>query len=203
MSPSRLARYRGASQYDRYLALRLYVWNARLCEEFYLPLQMAEIAIRNTIHQTIMRRFGNQWFSDSRFTSQLTQKYQDELPRVAQQERDAHRGAFTVDHLVSGMTFGFWVHLLTARYENLLWQQGMKRSFPYIGNLTRVDVHTSVDQLRTFRNRVAHHSAIFDRRPTAEYANLQTIVSWVCPETVWLIKQLSNPAKIIGNRPRI
>lgn len=45
MSQARLARYLPAAKGDRFHALRHYVWNARLCEEFYIPLQFSEIAL--------------------------------------------------------------------------------------------------------------------------------------------------------------
>src|SRR6476660_2335323 len=92
-------------------------------------------------------------------------------------------------------SLGFWIHLLTKSFEHVLWLQGMRRSFPKIDrHLTRADVHRKVDQLRFFRNRIAHHNAIFDRGPAAAYKNIQEIVSWVCADSLWLMKELANPA---------
>jgi hypothetical protein len=64
------------------------------------------------------------------------------------------------------------------------------------------DIHNAADRLRRFRNRVAHHNAIFDKGPTAEYRNIQNIIGWICPETLWLMRQLSNPASVINRRPK-
>ena len=50
MSPARLDRFVPAARGDRNHALRLYIWNARLCEKFYLPIQLAEVTMRNAIH---------------------------------------------------------------------------------------------------------------------------------------------------------
>ena len=50
ISPARLGRYAGSAGVDKQKALQLYVWNARLCEAFYLPIQLCEVAIRNAIH---------------------------------------------------------------------------------------------------------------------------------------------------------
>jgi hypothetical protein len=202
MAPARLARFGRGITTDRHYCLRLYVWNARLCEEFYLPCQMAEVAVRNAIHSTLTRRFSTKWFDNAGFTSRLVVKYRDELQRVVGNQTKVRGVSLTEDHIVAELTFGFWVHLLTARYEDLLWQGGMFRSFPHAGALERQHVHDKVDQLRHFRNKVAHHFAIFDQRPVVENRNLMELVEMICPETAWLIRQLANPAKIISAKPR-
>jgi abortive infection bacteriophage resistance protein len=204
LSPARLARFSSGAEYDKQYAIRLYVWNSKLCEEFYFPLQMAEISLRNCIHYTLERRYTSNWHENPAITGQFTKKYQGEISENIQKLRKAKGAAFTVDHLVASMTFGFWVHLLTVRYDKHLWQQGMKRSFPNIPNgFSREDVHKQLDLLREFRNKVAHHYAIFDRRPMAEYKNIEEVVSWCCADTLWLMKAVSNPPRVINSRPRI
>lgn len=53
ISPARLKRYIPTAKGDRQLALRLYLWNVRICEAFYFPLQTAEIAARNAIKKPV------------------------------------------------------------------------------------------------------------------------------------------------------
>ena len=204
MSPARLARFSAAANGDKNLALRLYIWNARLCEAFYLPLQVAEIAVRNAVHIPLRSRFGPAWFSSGKFLDQMPKRYKEEVYETVQREAARRGAAFTGDHVVAALTFGFWVHLLTSRYDNILWQGGVSRSFPHITRgMTRADVHEKVERLRDFRNLVAHHSAIFDRGPKAEYQNLVDILGLICPDTLWLLGELSNPDKVINARPRI
>lgn len=203
LSPARLARFSSGIGHDKQLAIRLYVWNSRLCEEFYFPLQMAEISLRNCIHYTLTRRYTPDWHDNPAIINQMTAKYKTEISQKIAELKKSKGAAFTVDHLVASMTFGFWVHLLTARYDHLLWQQGMRRSFPHIpAPLSRADVHAKADRLRKFRNKVAHHYAIFDRKPASEYQNVQDILSWCCDDTLWLMKAVSNPSRVINNRPK-
>eukprot|EP01037_Dinobryon_pediforme_P007323 gene7321-7393_t len=110
LSPARLAHY---TKGDRQLSLRTYIWNARLCEEFMIPVQLAEIGIRNQLNQALIGQFGLQW---------------------------------------------------------------------------------------RFRNRIAHHESVFnfDGGPTSQYRNIQDIMSWICPDTLWLLRQVSNPAAIVS-----
>lgn len=203
MSPARLARFSGGAGTDKHRAFRQYVWNAQLCAEFYLPLQIAEVSVRNAIHRTLTRRFGADWPTNRGFTEQIPDRYKTEVRRVIADERAARGENYTVNHVVSGLTFGFWVHLLTIQYEHILWQGGVSRSFPNIDRaVTREDVYRKIDALRAFRNKVAHHFAIYDRRPMAEYQNLLEVVGFVCAESEWVVRQLANPARVIGARPR-
>ena len=188
----------------RHKATRMYVWNARLCEELYLPLQTAEVAIRNSIAATLTRRFSANWHSSPSVLNQLTPKYQDHLKDVISREKARKKAAFTTDQVVSGLSFGFWANLMTSRYKNWIWQQGVNRTFLHApANLSLTDAHKKVDQLRRFRNMVAHHYAIFDQSPVREYANLLEIVSWISPTSVWFVKEMSNPAKIISQKPKV
>lgn len=203
MSPARLGRYMPAANGDKHLALRYYVWNARLCEEFYLPLQTAEICVRNAIANTLIRRYGAGWYSSAAVTSLLLERHLSELNGVVVSEQLRHGIKFTGDHVVSGLSFGFWVGWMTTRYEQHIWQMGVSRSFPHAPpGLSLQDAHGMVDQLRKFRNKVAHHYAIFDRQPIREYQNLETVISWISPSTLWLVRQLSSPSRVVNARPR-
>ena len=203
MSPARLARFTSPEIGCKHHALRMYVWNARLCEEFYIPLQTAEICVRNAIADTLKRRFTQGWYASPTVNGFLTEKYRNELAEIVRREKKRKAINFTADHVVSGLSFGFWVNLLTSRYEKHLWQHGIRRSFPHATqDIDREKAHQKIDQLRKFRNMVAHHYAIFDRSPLREYQNLERVLGWICPDSVWLIKQLSSPSRVINSRPK-
>ena len=201
-SNARLSRYLPAAGGDKHLALRLYVWNARLCEEFYLPLQTAEVCVRNAIADTLVRRYGEGWYSSPAVHNLLLERHSAELNEVARSEQLERGINFTRDHVVAGLSFGFWVGWMTSRYQNHIWMMGVNRSFPNApANLALGDAHAAVDQLRRFRNKVAHHHAIFDRQPIAEYQNVERVLNWVSPAALWLTRQLSSPSRVINKRP--
>jgi hypothetical protein len=65
LAAERLESYRqdGAGILD---TLARYLWNMALCESFYSPLQMAEIALRNTVHASLADRFtADDWYLTS------------------------------------------------------------------------------------------------------------------------------------------
>lgn len=203
ISDARLKRYMPAADHDKPYAMRLYLWNAALCESLYLPLQTAEVCVRNAIHYTLKRRYGEDWPASHAFTNLLLGKYREELDRTVEKEKAARGRGYTVDHVVAGLTFGFWVGLLTSSYEHHLWQQGMRRSFPFAPNeLDRESAYLKVNRLRVFRNKVAHHYAIFDQDPLVEHENALEIVGWSSPAAVYVVKQLSNPREVASKPKR-
>jgi hypothetical protein len=204
LSLARLNRYMAAANGDKHTALRLYVWNARICEAFYLPLQVAEVTIRNRIHIGVMDRYGEGWEQQGRFVCTLPRRLSSELADTIHKERRARGREFTTNHVVAGLSFGFWVNLLTRNYEHLLWKDGVTHAFPHAPpGLSRERLHIAVDRLRDWRNSIAHHYAIFDKGPTSEYQNLLGTVAWADSHTEWLIRHLSQVQQTIGRRPRI
>jgi len=203
LSQARLARFLPEAGGDRQRAIRLYIWNIRLCEAFYLPTQLAEVCARNAIVKPVARRFTNDWHASPAFRAILPPRLMLELDRVVDEEQRTKRGLFTVDHVVAGLSFGFWLNLLTAGYDKQLWLNGVRVSFPYFpGPLGRQDLYDRLDRMRRWRNRIAHHNAIFDKNPRAELVNTLDIIGWVCPETRWLAAELTNVEQVLGRKPR-
>ena len=201
ISAARLGRYLSISG-DRQLALRTYTWNARLCEQFTLPVQLAEICVRNALNRALVLKFGSSWFVSSSFLSPLPDRLKNEISKAVKNERTQHGSSFSGDHMVSALSFGFWVHLTTKSAIRLIWGGRLPALFPCLqAGTTDQQIFEKVDQLRKFRNRLAHHNAIFDKRPAAEYRNIQDIIGWACPDTLWFMRQLVNPASVINQRP--
>jgi hypothetical protein len=202
-SPARLGRYLAAANGDKHYALRLYVWNVRLCEAFYLPTQFAEVTIRNAIHGALATKHGLNWESRGSFLCTLPDRLRRELDDVIRTERAAYGAAMTVDHIVSGLSFGFWLHLLTKKYEGVLWPTYFPQFFPNMpANITRTNLYDRLDSLRIFRNRLAHHKPIFDRSPKTEYNNLLDTVRWACSDMHWFITTLTRIDQTLSARPR-
>jgi hypothetical protein len=204
LSEARLGRYLLAAEGDADLALRLYVWNVRLCEAFYLPCQMVEIACRNTIARALAEHYGARWFAHEPFCSTLPNRLRDELDKAALHQRAKHGSRLTGDHIIGTLTFGFWVHLMTRGFAFTLWKRGFRAYFPYMPSGTsQMDLYQRMDRARMFRNRIAHHDAVFDKRPTAEHASLLVLIGWICADTHWLLARLTRVPRTINARPRV
>lgn len=205
LSPARLGRYMPAAKGDPNLALRLYIWNIRLCEALYLPLQFAEVAARNAIQVPIGKRFGPSWYINQKFINLLPERMKFELSETLRVEI-AKRGAIALkqDHIIAGLSFGFWVSLMTSAYDKQLWMRGVTSSFPGAAPTDdRQAIHARLDDMRKFRNDVAHHVAIFDRSPQREFQNALRLTEMVCSETHWLSAETARVSAIINERLKI
>ncbi len=203
LSAARLGRYRNAANNDKHLALRLYVWNARLCEALYLPLQTAEVAARNAIAKPVQKRFGDEWFQNPKFINLLPKRHKETLKNTEKKETKKCRYSPNQNDIIAGLPFGFWVSLMTRSYDKHLWVNGITQSFPNAPTTeTRETIYKRLDQMRHFRNSVAHHFAIFDRGTQNEMKNALTITKYICLDTHWLLTQTTRLSQTINLRPR-
>jgi hypothetical protein len=197
----RLDRYMAAAKGDRKLAWRLYVWNGDLCEAFYLPLQTVEIVVRNAIHRALVQRCGAAWWTNPTFRNLLPQRCDSELQRAVQQEHQQHAGGMTDHHLVSALTFGFWETLTIKRFERLLWPRGVQPQFPHSAGASRQTLHDEIEKQRRWRNRIAHHRAIYDQSPTAHFQGAIQLIGWVSPDTAAWVTSEARVSQVVSARP--
>lgn len=204
ISPARLMRYLPEAKNDKHLALRLYVWNMHLCEALYLPLQMAEVASRNAIHKPVLARFGERWYQYPKFVNLLSKTMKDDLNRAVSNQRSKRGKNLHYNHMVGGLSFGFWVGLMGSSFSNHLWLNGISRSFPNAPKSEdRESIFLKLNQIRNFRNNIAHHYAIFDKRPQREFQNALLITQYICEDTRWFSGHLSNLSRVINNKPKV
>lgn len=206
LSTERLSRYYPAANNDPQLALRLYVWNARLCEAFYFPCQMAEVTVRNALHRALAAHFGRaDWYRDQSFLNQSPRPLVDEIFRVMHQKSKDHGGLATHNHMISGLSFGFWTHMLTINFERCgVWPRQIPAAFPFAPcGQTRQAIYNKIDLVRKFRNRIAHQGAIFDKRPQKMHQEIMDVIGWSCEDARWLAASLSRLSQVINARPRV
>jgi hypothetical protein len=182
--------------------MRLYVWNSAICEAFYMPNQILEVTIRNRLNSILAVKFGTDWHLIKSFTSPLPDRLKTSINNTIRECTRDHGAGMTVNHIVSGLSLGFWGHLMTSNFEPVLWTAGIQSAFPLAPNgTTRQAVYDKVDQFRKWRNRIAHHGAIFDKRPMKELQNIQELLSWVCPETLWFMTEINTVHRTLGRKP--
>lgn len=207
LSPARIGRYLpAAGGTDLDLALRLYVWNGRLHEAFVLPCQFAEIAIRNAVAAAVAYRFRTAavpWhLPDSPFEHVLSHEGRRLLAAARDIATTEHGGNATVDHCIANLNFGFWTALTGRRYAKQFWAKGIHWSFRHAPAGTTVEeLHRRLTAIRDWRNRMAHHYALFDKGPAAQYGNILTVIGWVSPDLRWLTTEVSRVGTVIKGRP--
>jgi len=174
LSPERLAAYYSMARGDKWVAIRLYERNTELSEALYGVLQGLEVTLRNAIHNVLTAGVGTaQWYDKL----PLEESEQNALAEA--RAKIAERVVLeTPGRVVAELTFAFWVRLLTGGYEKVLWVPYLHRIFPI--RRKRSEIHGRLVDLKTLRNRIAHHERILNKRmPEGDYTKLLETIGWM------------------------
>lgn len=184
------------------LAIKFYLWNCALSEAFYIPLHFVEIMCRNAIHNALLYKLGENWFENQTLHNILDGKFSREVTIAVDDERTQHGTEMTAHHVASALTFGFWEHLTTKRFERLLWHRGIRHNFVDARpTADRQSLHDLIESVRRWRNRIAHHRAIFDKDPMRKYQDSLELMKWVCRDTAGWVSSMSRVPRTLAARP--
>jgi len=208
----RLAPYLTACAGDTAQAARLYTWNITVSAAFWGPMHALEVVLRNALNAQLAQHFGrNDWWTSPRATlnrpmsGQRDQAITDAAK--AAQRRASHPVA---DDVVAALSFGFWTGLLGSgsqrsgphlQYETRYWQPALTRAFPnYTGR--RAALHTRLDYLRVFRNRLAHHEPVFSRHLQADHDTIIDLARLIHHDAATYIDTQSRVPEVLADRAR-
>lgn len=170
-----------------------YIWNMALCEALYSPLQIAEIALRNTIHRNLTPSVCNaEWFCDPESTK-ITH-WQKSKVRSAIEEIRKQRKMVTEGRVVAELNFGFW----TAFFDNRHASTGIgahlaKTAFPHLSSELRgiKKLNQRWREIRRLRNRVFHHERLLHWKDLEQkHERLLESIHWISPELAEMAEKL-------------
>ena len=175
-SQVRLNKYLVACGGNTSKALTLYRHNVKLCQKFYGILNIFEVVLRNAINIHYQSIFNDtNWVENQIQPGGMIENapQKDEVLRIIATLR--RNGRYTNDRIVSSVSFGFWTHLFT-RQPFRLGGQNLLRIFPNrVAGLGQRAVFNELQEIKTFRNRIAHHEAIcFDDNGNIDLSRTQS-----------------------------
>ena len=172
---------------SRVNAILLYERNIALSEALYGVIQGIEIALRNVLHRQLSSSpYGAMWFDTAPLGS-------TQAARVIEAKAKLFRDGcgLTPGALVAELSFGFWTALLAKGYEKTLWVPHLYRAFPHAGNKNRFDIHEQLVEIRTLRNRIAHHEPILKLDLPRFFTKTLTALEWICPVSAKWVRSTS------------
>jgi hypothetical protein len=197
LSMERLSRYTALAAGDRKETLLLYQNNTALSEALYTPLQGLEVCLRNSCSIELTTLLGPSWHENGHaiFQHPVTEMIESARRSLEYDGKDIMLG-----RMVSELNFGFWVAILSPRYENQLWRPALRKAFPNRPRgVERKDIHKSVNALRRLRNRVAHHEPILHRDLKHDHEQFVKMLGWACNKTAaWVAAQSRLPSVLAG-----
>lgn len=202
LSDQRLCRYAPAAADDGVAREDIYIWNCDLSEAFHFALHIAEISCRNSIHSALLYK-GDRWFENTTFLGLLNGERKQSLLGVINSEMRQHGDLMDAHHLTSSLPFGFWEHLTTKRFQRFLFPKGFQRNFQHApANARLQDLQKLIESVRRWRNRIAHHNAIFDKKPSSKYQDILRLISWSSPELETWVAKRCKVNQTINARPK-
>lgn len=201
LSQRRFDTYLNASGHNKERAIALYLWNAKVGASFHAPIQACEVALRNRVNHALVAEFGPDWWKSCRFVALIDRERERDLATV--RTRILHKGlVLETDQIVAGLSFGFWVGMLQAKYNPVVWSKNLRAAFPSLpANETRQSIFALAGQVASFRNRVSHHEPLIRSNITQIYSDLMKLLLWVCPDTAaWICPHCDVP-KIVRQKP--
>ncbi|GAA1696110.1 hypothetical protein ACFTSF_06365 [Kribbella sp. NPDC056951] len=177
LSQARLRPYVEKASGDLTAAAELYWWNVDISAAFYAPLQCFEVALRNAVHSQLVLSYGRvDWWA----IAPLQEVSQRLVGAACRQAASAPREG-TADDVVTELTLGFWVALLSRRYDRTLWVPHLHEAFPHYRGPRR-RLHEELETIRLFRNRIMHHEPIHYRHLEADHRTILRVLRYVSPE---------------------
>lgn len=191
LSKARLSTYEKALERHSNFndALELYAWNAEVSALFLMPLHICEITLRNAVSDAIKNVHGNRWPWAEGFERSLPAKgiYNPRNDLISSRKKQRH-----TDKVIPELNFVFWQKMLTARFDQELWQKHFYQAFPNMPlndfKAQRQNLHDKVEKIRKLRNRIAHHEPIFDRNLQQDFTTIEQLVRARCTHTAdWMV----------------
>ncbi|GII95896.1 hypothetical protein [Sinosporangium siamense] len=197
ISIPRFAPYLDALSGNRLVAWDLYQWNVQVSEAFYGPLNCLEICLRNAEHDRLRNRFG----TDDWWRVAPLDEYEAAKVTAAKQKL-ARKGVSlpSADDVVTELSFGFWVSLLSRRYDRRLWVPALHRAFPYYSG-RREALRDNLQTMVLLRNRIMHHEPIHHRHLTADHAKIYRLLDYVEPQFAGWLRAFDRVPAVLTRRP--
>jgi hypothetical protein len=162
------------SEYCRQ-AMVWYEWDTTVAAGFFKLLRHLENALGNAMSSQLAQGFARtDWWNAQ--TLRLTYAGNQMIDRAARRI-GCTRDDAPADRLVTELTLGFWVSLLSRGedYDNTLWRFMLRHAFPeYHGE--RGALHENLKYLVTFRNKIAHQAPIGSRDLVADHTSIHRTV---------------------------
>ena len=110
---------------------------------------------------------------------QLTRSYTTRWDSTAKEKINRIGRSPTPGQVIANLPFSFWVQMFAKDYDDGLWRQYLSRLFP---RQKRDDIHAKLDNVRTLRNRIAHHEHFYQRHLGQDFNTIRTLLKMLSPE---------------------
>lgn len=172
MTAAAIKKYISDARFNKYSSFDEYQENLVLSSQFYIPLSILEVSLRNAINSYFVNLYGQNWILNE---AQFLQR--DALEKITHAKtklQDRHE-EITHAKLTAELTFGFWTSLFQKPYDKTMRLQTLKGIFSNLPKqeikfIDRKIISAQLNHIRKFRNRIFHFEKIIHK---TEYDTIQ------------------------------
>lgn len=144
-----------------------------ISSHFFVPIQILEICLRNSISSSLSKRFSPSVTGVEREWYELLPFSETSRAMVATAKKNAEEKFgedFTEDDLISRLMFGFWVYCLEPIHADNkknpyhFWQYEIDNIFPGRKGNNLATMFQGLRNINTKRNRLYHHEPIWKKK---------------------------------------
>ena len=161
-----------------YQTFKQYEQNLLVSKQYYIPLALLEVTLRNSINNHLKNKYGNGWLiNNAFFLRQDLIRKRDEAKYKLQTRKET----ITQDKLIAELSFGFWTSLFKAPYAKQMRKNDLKKIFKnlpprHIIDINRASISSKLNNIRAFRNRIFHYEKIID---SPKYQNIDKDINQI------------------------
>lgn len=204
-SPLRMRIYLKNSSNNKNLAIEDYIFNLKLAQAFITPLDFMEISLRNAIGEVLTDCFGDKWYELDGFLNNLSSSRRSDLNLVINQLKKS-KGIYCKDDVIANLNLRFWEALLSKKMFHIVWKGRLEQIFPHkpitlSEEIFLENLRTKLNQLRPFRNRIAHHEQILYKPNIGQrYTDCVKIVGYRSSEAKNILLKNQEVTKLLNLR---
>jgi hypothetical protein len=185
-------------------ALALYAWNARVSAALLAPLHICEVVVRNAASEAVEQVYGPRWPWQIGFEQSLPSPRTGYNPQRDLQ--NVRSRVLTTGKVIPELKFVFWQKLFTSRHDQRLWDTYLRQVLPNVAPTKTVaqlreGVYNDLEQIRTLRNRIAHHEPVFARNLQDDLGKIVALIEYRANETAkWMMANQQASAILLEPR---
>jgi hypothetical protein len=199
LSEPRMAPYLSLTDGDEAAAVELYAWSARMAATCFEVVGHFEVLLRNTMDRALAAYYQEDkrripWFLQSAVAdTKIADAVVATRIRLGESNRD-HR-----DQIIAGMTLGFWTGMFGPKYDQL-WVQCLHAGFPHSPG-TRKYLTAPLEEIRKFRNRIAHHDSMARVDIPFEINRVHQVAQYIDPYAAAWLRSVDRTSSVYAERP--
>lgn len=170
-----------------------------ISSHFFVPLQVLEICLRNSIHNSLDDLFSDQQKGEKWYN--LVHLSKESRRTLSQAKRNTEKKCgphYSDDDLISNLMFGFWVYMLDSQHRDNskpyhFWQYKTDEIFPGRGEKKVKEIFDVLKRINRNRNRLYHHEPVWkgNKQKTyqeaivvleGEYNKIYEALGWIAQE---------------------